>query len=205
MRPGAGAGSRPQLRPSQPARANDAPSLLTMYGMSGAACGARPATAGYLRASAAGGCGPHGSKSRMTHRHSLQNHWFCTLRAIHSSDRPQRLLRATATVRREPWGMPASGRGTGLRPPMPTATTTGPAFASPKPRTVRCTMRIVRAATPCAASKHLPATFEKANFAPEKELKAKGWTENGRNERCGRNPDLPGRRKSCTAQHRIKS
>ncbi len=74
MRPGAGAGSRPQLRPSQPARANDAPSLLTMYGMSGAACGARPATAGYLRASAAGGCGPHGSKSRMTHRHSLQNH-----------------------------------------------------------------------------------------------------------------------------------
>jgi len=41
MRPCAGAGSRPQLRPSQPARANDAPSLLTMYGMSGAACGAR--------------------------------------------------------------------------------------------------------------------------------------------------------------------
>ncbi len=140
-------------------------------------------------------------RTRRTHR----NHRFCILRVIHSSDRPQRLLRATATVRREPWGMPASGRGTGLRPPMPTATTTGPAFASPKPRTVRCTMRIVRAATPCAASKHLPATFEKANFAPEKELKAKGWTENGRNERCGRNPDLPGRRKSCTAQHRIKS
>ncbi len=33
---------------------------VTSYGMSGAACGAR------LRASAAGGCGPHGSKSRTT-------------------------------------------------------------------------------------------------------------------------------------------
>ncbi len=33
---------------------------FTSYGMSGAACGAR------LRASAAGGCGPHGSKSRTT-------------------------------------------------------------------------------------------------------------------------------------------
>ena len=33
---------------------------FTLYGMSGAACGAR------LRASAAGGCGPHGSKSRTT-------------------------------------------------------------------------------------------------------------------------------------------
>ncbi len=162
MRPCAGAGSRPQLRPARLQEPHDASAFL--------------------------------AKSSVR-----------TLRAIHSSDRPQRLLRATATVRREPWGMPASGRGTGLRPPMPTATTTGPAFASPKPRTVRCTMRIVRAATPCAASKHLPATFEKANFAPEKELKAKGWTENGRNERCGRNPDLPGRRKSCTAQHRIKS
>ena len=33
---------------------------FTPYGMSDAACGAR------LRASAAGGCGPHGSKSRTT-------------------------------------------------------------------------------------------------------------------------------------------
>ena len=33
---------------------------FTLYGMSGAACGAR------LRASAAGGCGPHGSLSQTT-------------------------------------------------------------------------------------------------------------------------------------------
>ena len=193
MRPCAGAGSRPQLRPSQPARANDFVVVRLFE-----PCGPQPPAAeARKRAPQAAPDIPYeadASKSSVR-----------TLRAIHSSDRYSRLLRATATVRREPWGMPASGRGTGLRPPMPTATTTGPAFASPKPRTVRCTMRIVRAATPCAASKHLPATFEKANFAPEKELKAKGWTENRRNERCGRNPDLPGRRESCAAQPRIKS
>ncbi len=44
--------------PPQPTRTDDLPSLLTSYGISGAACGAR------LRNSAGQGCGPHGSRSR---------------------------------------------------------------------------------------------------------------------------------------------
>ena len=77
---------------SQPAAEFAAMELTRDVAVSGAACGAR------LRASAGGGCGPHGSKEPHDATTFVQKPLFRTLRCIPHSDCLQRLLRASATV-----------------------------------------------------------------------------------------------------------
>ena len=140
-----------------PARAESAtPAAGPGENLGGHSVGARSATAGCLRASAAQGCGPHGSRSRPLHRHSLQKPLFRFLYGIHLSDCSLRLLRATATVRRESWRRSVRSANVGLRPrmlPMPLMPAT---WLSRRARHVPWTpMELMRTDSPCAASKHL--------------------------------------------------
>ena len=147
---------REDLAPG-PARAFSAtPAAGPGENLGGHSVGARSATAGCLRASAAQGCGPHGSRSRPLHRHSLQKPLFRFLYGIHLSDCSLRLLRATATVRRESWRRSVRSANVGLRPrmlPMPLMPAT---WLSRRARHVPWTpMELMRTDSPCAASKHL--------------------------------------------------
>ncbi len=69
-------------------------------------------------------CGPAPAKAaartaqksrRTTQRHSYRNHCSAPSAAFLIAIAPQRLLQATATRRREPWGTSARTVGTGLR------------------------------------------------------------------------------------------
>ena len=124
--------------------------------VSGAACRVRPAPAGCLRTSAGQGCGPHGSRSRPLHRHSLQKPLFRFLYGIHLSDCSLRLLRATATVRRESWRRSVRSANVGLRPRMLPMSLMPATWLSRRARHVPWTpMELMPTAFPCAASKHL--------------------------------------------------
>ena len=68
---------------------------------------------------------------------------------------PQRLLRATAPSGREPWTTSAVAAMRGLLRPMRRGIRTVPGCVSVRTWRIRCPTTTVRAAFPCAASKHL--------------------------------------------------
>ena len=79
--------------------------LLFCFKGPGAACGAR------LRASAPGGCGPHNSSSHLHRKGLIVHSELCIVCSLSAAFKPaiatERLLRVTASVRREPWSMSA--------------------------------------------------------------------------------------------------
>ena len=148
MRPCAGAGSRPQLRPSQPARANDFVVVRLFE-----PCGPQPPAAeARKRAPQAAPDIPY----EVTALTFAVKPLFAPSAAFHSAIATQRLLRATATVRRESWRRSVRSANVGLRPrmlPMPLMPAT---WLSRRARHVPWTpMELVRTDSPCAASKHL--------------------------------------------------
>ena len=80
---------------------------------------------------------------------------FRTLRRIPPSDCSLRLLRATAPSGREPWTTSAVAAMRGLLRPMRRGIRTVPGCVSVRTWRIRCPTTTVRAAFPCAASKHL--------------------------------------------------
>ena len=117
---------------------------------SDAACGAR------LRASAGQGCGPHGSKEPNDAMAIVAKTIVRILRRIPHSDCSLRLLRATATVRRESWRRSVRSANVGLRPRMLPMSLMPATWLLRRARHVPWTpMELMPTAFPCAASKHL--------------------------------------------------
>ncbi len=100
------------------------------------------------------GCARHSVRSKRIDIRS-ENHCSAPAAAFLIAIAPQRLLRATALSGREPWTTSAVAAMRGLLRLMRRGIRTVPGCVSVRTWRTRCPTTTVRAAFPCAASKHL--------------------------------------------------